>query len=364
VGLVLDWQKKLGYKSDPFDVAVPVPAAKFIIGMHDLQEKVNLWLIKDERFGTVAGEKGTGKTMFLQWMNEQLAPQKSHAQHYLDASIMKKEQIITTLLSTRLTLFERMSKAPLKASAQEQENMILQRLAQEQKNVLLVDNASSLGKQELEFLMTVISKTPTHVLLADTQSHLNKLNLASFSDKLKLEVPSYSNSQLTELLEKRIRAVGGSGTFPFDDEEVSKLIKKADRNPAKLLQCARERAIELSLKVQSAPKPAPSTQGGFLSIKVQKQEQHHEPVHHTPKEASEHMAADAAALTEILNAQPHAHAPVVKTAVPPPEDEHLPTRMNYEHHEKTRKTKHDKMVEQLVEQLAKPAKSKKAKKKR
>jgi type II secretory pathway predicted ATPase ExeA len=271
MALVLDWQKKLGYAKDPFD-SMMLPASRFLVGMHELQERLNLFLIKEERFGTISGEHGTGKTLLLQWMNEELAPQKSHLQQLLDGK-MKRDEIVNTLLETRLSFFEKKLGGKLKLPDDERERELLQRLAKEAKNVLLIDNAGSLGRHEVELLAEIGVKTPTYIIIADTEERLKKLQLPeSLIDRLKLRTPQLTGEQLADLLQRRIEAVGASGTFPFDDEELKGLIKRADRNPAKLLALGRERAIELSLKVGPAAAPsAPQAKStSFFSIKVAK----------------------------------------------------------------------------------------------
>ena len=189
--LVLDWQKKLGYSRDPFDPNIPKPASKYLVGVKALQERVNLFLIKDERFGTIAGDKGRGKTMFLTWIDEELAPQKTHLQHYIDARQSKREDIVNLLLASRLTFMEKISRSPLKAPNKEE--LLLKRLSTEHKNVLIIDNAGELAKAELDFIAHVITTTKTHVIISDTKEQLARLNIPEYLiDKLKIHLPEYT----------------------------------------------------------------------------------------------------------------------------------------------------------------------------
>jgi hypothetical protein len=50
-----------------------------------------------------------------------------------------------------------------------------------------------------------------------------------------------------ELLRKRIEAVGGEGTYPFDGHRIATLVKHAKGNPSTLLQSAKEKSIRLSV---------------------------------------------------------------------------------------------------------------------
>jgi type II secretory pathway predicted ATPase ExeA len=341
--LVLDWQKKLGFRKDPFDTGIPQPVARHIVGMEELQERMNLFLIKDERFGTVRGGKGMGKTMFLRWAEHELAPQKTHLQHYIDASKSdSRESIVSQLLKERLTFIERFRKKPLKASAEEKERTLLERLAHEDRNVLLVDNAGSLGEEELGLIMMIIERTPTHAIFADTRERLAKMKLPQ--DRLQLELPTYTREQLIEILQRRIESAGGRGTYPFSEQDLASLTKRMP-SPADLFVHARERAIELSLKAA----PAPKSDSKFLSIKVQRPEPVAEPI------------ADAAALSEVVNAKPEP-APAPKAVEKPVSLEEVTASLKRhprkkkeavmqrpkERKKNVRKTKHDKLVERIA----------------
>lgn len=256
MALVLDWQKKLGYRHDPFDMRIPQPVKQHIVGTYDLQERINLFLIKEEQFGTITGEHGTGKTMLLRWVEEELARHKTHTQQYIDAR--GKESLLGAL--SRRTLLQRV----FKRSAKQPRDELLRRLAKERR-VILIDNAGHMSADDLVLLADILSKTPTVALLADRD-----LRLPAFHDRLKATMPKYGAAELTEMLRRRIEAAGGRGTHPFDAAELERLIRKAE-NPAKLLQLARERAIELSLKATAPPAPAPVTAGkGLFSIKIEK----------------------------------------------------------------------------------------------
>ena len=63
MSIVLDWHKKLGYRKDPF---VDKPTKK-IQGLTDLQHKINLFLLKEQRLAIIRGDKGMGKSSFVLW---------------------------------------------------------------------------------------------------------------------------------------------------------------------------------------------------------------------------------------------------------------------------------------------------------
>jgi len=277
MALVLDWQKKLGFTKDPFS-SDATPTRLYVVGLEQLQERINLFLIKDERFGTISGPRGMGKSILLQWINEELAPQKSHNQVFINAKDTNREEIVSRLLAEKLSFLEKKFNNPLKLASELQERELLQRLAKEQKNIFLIDNAGALGKPELALLQIILDKTPTDIILSDTHERLSHLQFP-MADKLKLQLPRYTHEQLRRLIELRIKGAGGSGIFPFSEEDIEYLVKKSDGNPQDLLELARERAIEKSLKVTTPTKPIATPvekQGRFLSIKIEKKKESQE----------------------------------------------------------------------------------------
>lgn len=301
MGLVLDWKKKLGYTKDPFEQVVFLPVGKYVTGLQEQKEKFNLFLIKEDTYGTVSGERGTGKTTFLSWMEEQLGGSIKAA--YIDASEKsKRAQFTDALLGEKASFFARKISKTLDKPQAEKEQLLMKKLAV--RHVVLIDNAGSLAKDTQELLMQIMEKTPTHVVCADTKERLAKLDLQN--DKLGLRTQNYSSSELITILRKRIESAGGSGTFPFEDEQLEKLAEQADGNPAKFLALTREKAIELSLKTGKPPKKAaePAPEGvkrlGFFNIKfVDPDEKKVEETKPAPTSAVEHHE-DAAMLAQIV----------------------------------------------------------------
>lgn len=264
VALVLDWQKKLGYRKDPFRQDILRPLSHFIVGTTGLQERFNLFLIKGEQYGTITGVPGSGKTTFLSWIHEQLAKSKQYIPQYLDAEKAKSRANLTQqlLLGSLGFLGKRLAK---KKSQAKQEAMLKKRLAKK-RPILLIDNAGMLEDDALSLLKDILGWQAI-VVLSDTEKSIKGLDAP---DKLKLTMPSYSTEELADLIRGRIEAAGGSGLFPFSDEEIQRLVREAEYNPRELLRLARERAIELSLKVTQQPRPQEKPRR-FLSIRIAKE---------------------------------------------------------------------------------------------
>ena len=277
MAIQLDWKKRLGYAKDPFEPVVHKPVRNFITGLDKEQEKVTLFLIKQEQFGTIAGEHGSGKTTFLKWMQAEIGHKMRP--HYVDANFSSSySELFQAILPLTVTsikeklykisfLRKKMGKK-LEVSREEEQQKLLQKLKRKS-HVILIDNPSALKAEAFELLKLILEKTSCHVIFADTQESLKKLPLeAPFTDKLKLKLPTYTKEDLITILEKRIQLVAKSqGTFPFEKKHLDKLTRET--NPARMLANAKELAVELSLKVRPQ-KSQPKSSKGFIKIQVEK----------------------------------------------------------------------------------------------
>ncbi len=271
MGLVLDWRKKLGYKRDPFQHQILRPSPRFIVGFGKQMERFNLFLIKDERLATITGPPGTGKTTFLAWIIDVLKP-SSYQVDFIDArKATKQVALIDTLLAENSSLLTR--RGLLKKPAERKYKLLLKRLTEKQ-HVVLVDNAGSLTREGLALFYDIIEKTRTHVILADETLNVPKADA-------QLSTPKYPPHDLALVLQKRIEDVGSKGTFPFDEKELKRLVEKARGNPVTLLTLAKERAIELSLKVTKTPEPAKEKprpgievkRFGFINLRIDRSDE-------------------------------------------------------------------------------------------
>jgi hypothetical protein len=373
VALVLDWQKKLGYRLDPFITSIPRPAGKFLVGTDTIKNALNLFLIKEERVLRITGKKGCGKSMLLHWIDEELKPSKAHAQQYLDAATIKsKGDLIETLYNSRRTVLER-----IKPPKGDKEPLLLAKLAKEH-SVLLIDNVMALPDDALAFLTTAVEKTPTQLIVTDTPERMAKSPL----DGIDAELPECSGREYEEILRKRIAAAGQHDLYPFTDDDIKHICKA--KHVTEMLERSRERAIERSVTI-SGPAPAPTAKG-FISISVGKPgtaappaprpqgqamakpvfiatvKEQPKPVVPAPAPAST-VAEDAQALSKIIaeSSKPKEHAPIIKMATPPPEMNTLPVRIDEPKEKKHQKTKLDKLVAAVAEKNPTPAAKTRAK---
>ncbi len=317
MGLVLDWKASLGYRFDPFDPAVVRQNA--LQGLDDLKERFNLWLIKGGQLGTIVGEKGAGKTAFLRWIENELAPKRSHQQYYFDERATGSADDLRKSLGARHGMFSKF------LSGAKDDKQLLAKMAKQQ-SVILIDNAGGLAKDALALLGTIIDKTPAHAVLTDTHERLDKLDLP-VKDGLALKIGKYSATDLREILTAKIAGAGVANAHPFSDGELRTLIQQAQGNPATLLKLARERAIELSLKSgkgaqAAAPVAVSSGKKKLISIRlarpVEKGAQEEAPSAQATTPVHTNTDEDIAALSDIVERSPATEPTHRKESKPAP----------------------------------------------
>jgi len=379
MAFVLDWQKKLGYRNDPFIVDPGQRVQAFFVDREAEREKINLFIIKRGKVGILQGAKGAGKTTLLRWVAEELEHHglKGNVLLLADEKVLaSKNKLLQALLERNLSVLERtVTKPHEKLKGEELEKLLLEKLAKRH-SLIIVDDAQALEKEQLDLLKTILQSCPeAQVILA--LERVLKAHEALGNDDLGLSLEEMSDEHLTELLEKRIALAGGTGTFPFEDEDIEKLLAGSKKNLVKLLELARERAIDLSVKVKGPPQPikaterpkeaataraaeaaktaeaiekiAPEPKKKWFSIKFVKEE---EQKNVKEKKEQKELPPDAELLDKLVTTAENAkEAPQKKAEEPKP---------------KTEAVKIDKAIETVVEQLPdlKPEKVEKTEKKK
>jgi hypothetical protein len=234
-GLTLDWPRELQWRESPFTTLMLLPAHQYIVGQDAARQAINLFFIKEQWFGTISGEPGSGKTFLLQWLSEELQPYKDrYSVHRFDASLTPEQfsQELSEPYSTLLTKYRGTDPAALAE--------FLQRRAK-RKLVLLIDNGNALGPLE-PYLLALRDKLGAVIIIAGTKPH------AIAPDALKVTLTHLSTEEASKLVEKRIARVGGSGIAPFSPLLLNELWLASRSNPVTFLQFCNETAMKIALK--------------------------------------------------------------------------------------------------------------------
>lgn len=264
--LVLNWTRVFCWREDPFKAEILLPINDFFIVDKEKKTAINRFLIKSEQFGTITGDDGCGKTSLLHWIHWELDSHHPEVTAcFLDCTEKKMSEtsLIKQILYPFLNMYQKTVSRPF-------EEMNVQEVVQYIKNklrkkpfVILIDHPYNISEKGAT-LFEEIQKAGivTQLIVAGEKENLKKTNLAKgMKDTLKFELEGLGTAETGQMLQKRIEAVGGEGTYPFDQQMIKMLRDHTKGNPQQILQFAKEKVIQLSIDHQE-------------EIVVQQQEMH------------------------------------------------------------------------------------------
>jgi len=242
--LVLDWVTELGFKQNPFEATIMLPASEYIANFAREKEKINLFLVNRHRFGKIMGEEGSGKTILLMWLSEQLQGYSSKLRSiFIDARQLGQDSLLDIL-------FEKATGLRRKAvdSADEKKNVIKDRL-KGKRLVVLIDNLEYLSKGNLSMAEALLESTDIQIIATS----IGKVGSIDEKDGLRLKIGTLDPDAMKEMVEKRIRGCGGTGLAPFSERQLDRIYKTDAKNPRQLLKICSRKAIELAVKRMKEP---------------------------------------------------------------------------------------------------------------
>jgi type II secretory pathway predicted ATPase ExeA len=248
---VLDWEKALGYKADPFADRIMEPASRFLVNRMDEKEKVNWFFIKGYFFGSIIGEHGVGKTTFLKWLIERLQRYDRIHCVYINAAVFREQiNLIHQIAHPLLTFYEKNWTKPHQKVMNFDHISFLKKKLGNKSIALLIDNAHNLTDRNMELIKTMREEgLRVQVIVSTTQNDFEKSRLPEFgNDELNLTLRRLTFEESKEMLRKRIEVCGGRGFEPFTDDELRVLFEKADKNPRQFIHLCRDEAIKILLQ--------------------------------------------------------------------------------------------------------------------
>ena len=313
---VLEWDKALGFKGDPFADKIFEPINKFFVDRKDEKEKLNWFFIKNYFFGAIVGEQGVGKTSLLKWLQTRLMKYNRIHAVYINAAVFKEQVNIThTMIMPLLSFYEKSISKPHKKLVSSDFMKFLKKKLGHMSVALILDNAHHLTEKNLELIKSLKKDgLKLQVVVTSTPKEYEKSRLREIgNDEINITLRRLTFDEAKEMLSRRINAFGGRGIHPFTVEELKKIYDKADKNPREFLKLCRDAAIKLLIhkremleKKANGPEPANHAhhkpeakplKSSHEEHKVHKHE-HHKHEHHgeimdvkvrkaTPKEAKE-----------------------------------------------------------------------------
>lgn len=263
---VIDWEKRLGFSRNPFVDEIQKPIEKFIAGYKDEREKLNLFIIESQKFGTISGRTGYGKSTLFCWLENNLKKfsRKIIVLNISGNKLNEGRGFLLEIIRPFLSIIERtIKKNYLSMTLDELSNLIKNRLGSK-KIVLLVDDFSGISKQNLVLLQNLLSAVSIRVIFAGTQGQIEKFKSLidsqpkeardNFHDHLNIDLKGLSFDDMRSMIQKRVEFYGGIAIEPFNEPYLKKLYKKVEASPKRMLNFCNDEAMKLSVDPETIKK--------------------------------------------------------------------------------------------------------------
>ncbi|MBU1198266.1 MAG: ATP-binding protein [Nanoarchaeota archaeon] len=245
---VLEWDKALGFRGDPFADKIFLPINKFLVNRKDEKEKMNWFFIKNYFYGAIVGEDGVGKTTMMRWLEDRLGKYNRIHSIYINAAIFKDQiNILQKMLEPLLSFYEKTFSKPHKKLLSADFLGFLKKKLGQKSVALLIDNAHHITDKNLELIKNLRKEgLKLQIIVSSTQKEYEKSRLREIgSDELSITLRRLTFDEAKEMLQKRIEAFGGKGIYPFTEDSIKKMHDKADKNPREFLKLCRDEAIKI-----------------------------------------------------------------------------------------------------------------------
>ncbi len=250
--LVLNWTRVFCWHDDPFKPELLHPVNDFLVLDKEKRSALNRFLVKQEQFGTIVGEEGTGKTALLHWIQWELESHHPEVIPCLISASGKKisdTELIKQLMLPFLNIYQKTVSRPFEEMKADELGAYIKDKVHSKPFVLLVDEPYNISEKGLD-LLAVLPKAGVvlQLIVAGEKEELKKSFLGKgLKDTLKFELDGLDTPLTMQLLQRRIEAVGGTGTYPFDQQTIKMLHDHAKGNPLKILELAKEKVIQLTI---------------------------------------------------------------------------------------------------------------------
>ncbi len=249
---VLEWNKIFCWHDDPFKLDIPQPVDDFFVYDKKKKSTLNLFFVKQYPFGTITGEQGSGKTMFLRWIHWEL---KEHHPELVPCLVsctektVTEQELIKQVMFPFLNMYQKTVSRPFEELDVSGLAQYVKRKVKNKPFVLLIDEPQNISEKALPLFSTLgKAGVKLQIIVAGEKEQLKKsLVEKGFKDALNFHLDGLDPTLATELLQKRIEAMGGEGTYPFDAQKIRVLCQQVSGNPRKLLQQTKEKVIRLSI---------------------------------------------------------------------------------------------------------------------
>ncbi|PIN79930.1 hypothetical protein COV16_01640 [Candidatus Woesearchaeota archaeon CG10_big_fil_rev_8_21_14_0_10_34_8] len=249
--LVLKWNRVFCWYEDPFISKIMLPIDDFFVCDKKKKSILNMFFVKQHQFGTITGEEGSGKTMFLHWINWELETHHPELMPcYIDGTKnVSEKNMIKQLMFPFLNIYQKTVSRPFEEISGEELGVYIKKKVGDKPFVLLIDQPQNLGDKALD-IIGYLEKAGVKMqcIVAGQKDQLRSSIVGKgLTDSLKFSLDGLDHNLATEMIQKRITAVGGEGIYPFDAQKIGIICKQANGNPLYILKKAKEKVIQLSI---------------------------------------------------------------------------------------------------------------------
>jgi hypothetical protein len=190
---ILEWEKELGYSGNPFQDIIFTPVDSFMVDFKEYKEKLNLFVINNYKFGRIIGEKGSGKSILLKWLYEQLQGHEDKLiVSFIDSKKLTYEySLIKTIVNPLLSVYDTKVHKLHKNFNFERNLDVLKNKLGRRKLVLLIDNFDNITKSNVVVLNRLYNVIPLQILVCQDKKSESSGEIED-KDKLKIHIKGLS----------------------------------------------------------------------------------------------------------------------------------------------------------------------------
>jgi type II secretory pathway predicted ATPase ExeA len=248
--LVLKWNRVFCWYENPFTPEIHHPIENFFVYEKKKKALLNLFFVKKHGFGTITGDAGSGKTMFLHWIKWELDNHHPEVVAcYVDCrKNVSAQYLIKQVMAPFLNIYQKTVSRPFEEMNAEPFAAYIKKKVGEKTCVLLIDQPHNLHDDAVALVEALQKSVALQIIVAGQQDELRKSKIGkAMKDTMKVHLAGLDPDLASEMLQRRIEAVGGEGTYPFDAQKIRVLCQKTGGNPLQLLHLAKEKVIQLSV---------------------------------------------------------------------------------------------------------------------
>jgi len=230
-----EWMKKFAWSKNPFTLVID---SNLLVGYKKQISKIIEYIDEGKRLIFLKGPTGSGKTTLLK---------------FIENSVSKKYKVIflakpPTNPNEFVEIFKNAFPTPwfLRPFISNIKNVyqipnFVNKKLQKKRLVILLDEIHEASTELLEWIRVFVDQIDDVVIILSGLPSFEmilreKLETLEKRISSRIEVLSLTKEETKELIEKRIKNVGGTGLGPFNDEIIEKIFKRTNGFPRDTLK--------------------------------------------------------------------------------------------------------------------------------